>query len=211
LDPKFLAMLPFAVQESAGEREADAQVRQRLAEGRFEYVVLFESSGMYNGEDVPWLLSHLTGRLDASWGSRRLSVRDIEESLRLKYRKRALRLAASSIGSHVLSLLYLLLYGRYVSDTLSGARAVRATDASAIGVALTARHVNQHLLSRLLRRKAEMFEVPVHFYSLSPAQVRRTTIGDGLHAIGTILWQRLRRGRERPTESTALGPESAKA
>ena len=103
-------------------------------------MVLFESSGMYNGEDVPWLVSHLTGRLDAVWGSRRLSVRDIEESLRLKYRHRALLGAASAVGSHVLSLMYLALYGRYVVRHAvwrpSGARGRRvqylaAADASA--------------------------------------------------------------------------------
>jgi hypothetical protein len=76
---------------------------------------------MYNGEDVPWLISHLTGRLDAVWGSRRLSVRDIEESLRLKYRKRAHLALLSSIGSHTLSLLYLALYGA-MSPTRSPAR-----------------------------------------------------------------------------------------
>ena len=66
------------------------------------------------------------------WGSRRLSVRDIHESYRLRYRHRALLGAISYAGSHVLSLLYLALYGRYVSDTLSAARAVRVRDAVSI-------------------------------------------------------------------------------
>ena len=35
-----------------------------------------------------------------------------------------------------------------------------------------------------------MFEVPVHFYSLSPAQVRRTTFADGVQRRGTIVWRR---------------------
>jgi hypothetical protein len=156
-------------------------------------VLLFESSGMYSGEDIPWLLSHLTGRLDAVWGSRRLSVRDIEESYRLKYRKHGMLGAVSYAGSHALSLAYLLLYGRYVSDTLSAARAIRTADVLAAPVTLTHKDVNQYLLSDLLRRKAEMFEVPVHFYSLSPDQVRRTTIRDGVRAVGTILWRRLKR------------------
>lgn len=207
LDRAFLGTLPFDVRDWSKEQ---ADVQRLLAQGGFEYLVLFESSGMYNGEDVPWLISHLTGRLDAVWGSRRLSVRDIEESLRLKYRKRAVLALLSSVGSHALSLLYLLLYGRYVSDTLSGARAVRVVDAGALSVALTDRRVNQYLLSRLLGRKAEMFEVPVHFYSLSPAQVRRTTTIEGLGAIGTILWQRLRPARDRGARSAPLDEESAK-
>ncbi len=77
------------------------------------------------------LLSQLTtGRLDAVWGSRRLSVRDIEESYRFRYSASALAGTISYLGSHVLSLACLALYGRYISDTLSGVRAVRAVDVS---------------------------------------------------------------------------------
>ena len=193
LDRDFVSRLPYAVTEIAplAEPAEDRRLRQALVDGAFEYLVLFESSGMYNGEDVPWLVSHLVGgRLDAVWGSRRLSVRDIEESYRLKYRQRPLMGGVSRIGSHALSLAYLLLYGRYVSDTLSGARAVRAADALRVSVGLTHKQANQYLLSSLLRRKAEMFEVPVHFYSLSPAQVRRTTLADGISAVATIVSRR---------------------
>jgi 2-phospho-L-lactate transferase/gluconeogenesis factor (CofD/UPF0052 family) len=197
IDAAFLGTLPFPVRELPPlDVRGDARLRELLQGGRFEYVLLFESSGMYNGEDVPWLASHLTGRLDAVWGSRRLSVRDIEESYRLRYDAHALAGVVSYIGSHLLSLLYLGLYGRYVSDTLSGARALRVADACAIPSTLTHKRANQHLLTRLLRRKAEMFEVPVHFFAVSPAQVKRTTAFDGLQSIGTIIRGRLR--RERP-------------
>jgi hypothetical protein len=161
---------------------------------------------MYNGEDIPWLASHLTGRLDAVWGSRRLSVRDIEESLRVKYRHNAALRSISHAGSHVLSLIYLALYGRYVSDTLSGARAVRVDDACRVALPLTHKRANQELLSHLLRRKAEMYEVPVFFYAVSPHQVKRTTLVDGLLSIGSILWLRV---RACPAPLAAAAPATA--
>jgi hypothetical protein len=162
---------------------------------------------MYNGEDIATLASHLNlGRLDAVWGSRRLSVRDIQESYRLKYRHRTVLGAISYAGSHALSLLYLALYGRYVSDTLSAARAVRVADAVRIPVPLTHKMANQHLLSALLRREAEMFEVPVQFFSISPEQVRRTTPLDGLRAIGTALRARLRPVTAPLPAAPAIGP-----
>jgi hypothetical protein len=193
LDRGFVAALPCAVTEVASltDPSEDRRLRATLVEGGFEHLMIFESSGMYNGEDVPWLISHLLGgRLDAVWGSRRLSVRDIEESYRVKFRQHAVMGSVSRLGSHILSLAYLLLYGRYVSDTLSGARVVRVADAVQVPVGLTHKLANQHLLSSLLGRKAEMFEVPVHFYSLSPAKVRRTTFVDGVSAVGTIVWRR---------------------
>jgi hypothetical protein len=173
--------------------ERDAHFRAAIEQGGFDYVLLFESSGMYNGEDIVNLAAHLSlGRLDAVWGSRRLSVKDIHESYRVKYRHRAVLGAISYVGSHVLSLTYLALYGRYVSDTLSAARVVRAADALRLPVCLTDKLVNQHLLTVLLRRKAEMLEVPVQFFALSPTQVKRTSPLDGVRALATVLAGRLR-------------------
>ena len=195
LDSRLVSELGCAVHRLEGrEVERDAALRKALEQYAFDYLLLFESSGMYNGEDAANLASHLTsGRLDAIWGSRRLSVRDIQASYRLRYRHRALLGGVSYAGSHVLSLLYLALYGRYVSDTLSAARAVRVGDALRVPVPLTDKLANQHLLSLLLRRKAEMFEVPVQFFAISPDQVRRTSPWDGLRAIGAVLEGRVRR------------------
>jgi 2-phospho-L-lactate transferase/gluconeogenesis factor (CofD/UPF0052 family) len=189
LDEAFVARLPFAVRTVPHAGAFLEAVRA----GGFDYVGLFESSGMYRGEDLLALASHLTvGRLDAVWGSRRLSVRDIHESYRLRYKTNVLLGAISYAGSHVLSLAYLLLYGRYISDTLSAVRAVRASDAMEAGVDLTHKRANQHLLARLLRRRAEVLELPVQFVPISPEKVKRTSALDGLQALLTIIALRFR-------------------
>jgi 2-phospho-L-lactate transferase/gluconeogenesis factor (CofD/UPF0052 family) len=184
LDPAFVARLPFGVRTVADSAAFLDAVRAE----HYDYVGLFESSGMYRGEDLLALASHLTvGRLDAVWGSRRLSVRDIRESYRLRYQKNMLLGTISYLGSHVLSLAYLLLYGRYISDTLSAVRAVRAADALEAGVDLTHKRANQYLLARLLRRRAEVLELPVQFMPISPEKVKRTTAFDGLQSLLTIV------------------------
>jgi 2-phospho-L-lactate transferase/gluconeogenesis factor (CofD/UPF0052 family) len=195
LEPGLVRNLGFPVLRLQGsEAERDAALRRALQGGEADYVALFESSGMYNGEDLVTLASHLhPGRLDAVWGSRRLSVKDIHASYRLRYRHRALLGAISYAGSHLLSLFYLALYGRYVSDTLSGARVVRAGHARRVPGLLTDKLANQHLLSVLLRQKAEMLEAPVQFAAISPQQVRRTSPLEGLAALWTVLRGRIRR------------------
>ena len=205
LAPRFEASLPFAVRNlaTASAGDADERLRTVLAEEDFDYVALFESSGMYRADDLVGLLAQLPhGRLDAIWGSRRLSVRDIEASYRLRYRHNAGIGALSFVGSHLLSLAYLLLYGRYVSDTLSAVRVVRCADACGVTVPLTHRQVNHHLLTGLLRRKAELLELPVRFFPLSPDRVRRTTIWEGLQAFAFILWRRLRVALRAPRPAT---------
>jgi hypothetical protein len=184
LDPGFVASLPFRVRTLAPASRFEDAVRG----GDFNYIMLFESSGMYRGEDLAALASHLViRRLDAVWGSRRLSVRDIAESLRFRYEKAPLLGALSAVGSHVLSLACLILYGRYISDTLSGVRGIRAEDALSIDVPLTHKRANQHLLARLLRRRAEILEIPVQFFPLSPELVKRTSVLEGLGLLGGLV------------------------
>ena len=189
LDATFTANLPFAVTSLPGGDTTFASVARG---GGFDYVALFESSGMYRGEDLVALISQLAmGRFDAVWGSRRLSVKDIQESYRLRYRKNVLLGAISYVGSHALSLAYLFLYGRYISDTLSAVRAVRAADAFDPAIDLTDKRANHLLLSELLRRQAEILEIPVQFFPISPERVKRTSPLEGLHVLGTIVWRRL--------------------
>jgi 2-phospho-L-lactate transferase/gluconeogenesis factor (CofD/UPF0052 family) len=202
LEGSFAASLPFRLYalRPGGSPTAEQQFRRAVQEGAFDYVILFESSGMYRGEDVTGLAEHLTvGRLDAVWGSRRLSVRDIEASMRMRYRKDPVARAVSAVGSHVLSLACLLLYGRYISDTLSAVRAIRAEDALAIGVPMTHKRANQHLLARLLRRKAEILEIPVQFLPISPERVKRTSVLEGLQSLAALLLGRVRTPLSPPT------------
>lgn len=196
-DDGFAARLPFRLELLPSEQDAERRIRQAAADGTHDYLMLFESSGMYRGDDAAALIGYLeAGRLDAVWGSRRLSVRDIDVSYRQRRAESPLARGISRIGSHLLSLAYLGLYGRYVADTLSGVRAIRASQAAAVRVPLTHKQVNQHLLSALMRRRADLLEVPVQFLPLSPQRVRRTSAGEGLQALTTILRQRFVPGTE---------------
>ena len=164
-----------------------------LEDMNYDYFILFESSGMYKGDDIVNVASLLgQGRLDAVWGSRRLSVRDIHESYKLRYRHNILLGTFSYLGSHLLSLVYLMLYGRYISDTLSGIRAIRASYLRSASVDLNHKYINQHILSILMRDHAEIFETPIRFFPMSPEKVRRTTILDGLKSLFTIVSWRIR-------------------
>ena len=81
-------------------------------------------------------------------------MKDIEASYRLRYNHKGLTVGLMSyVGSHVLSAAYLVLFGRYVSDTLSGVRAVRATFLTGLPVAPDDKLTNQDPLSALLAEK----------------------------------------------------------
>ncbi len=191
LNEDVVRRLPFPI---VGLHDAHDGLAARVLDGSFEYVLLFESSGMYRGEEIVQVAAQLaSGRLDAVWGSRRLSVRDIQESYKLRYERRPLIGAVSYVGSHLLSLLYLLFYGRYISDTLSGARAVRARLIPA-DLDLDSAATNHRLLAAVLGRRGELIEIPVQFFPITPEKVRRTTVLDGLKSLAWIVRARIHNG-----------------
>ncbi len=148
---------------------------------------------MYRGEDVAAIVSPLlTGRLDAVWGSRRLSLKDIEASYRLRYKHNAVLGSMSYVGSHMLSAAYLVLFGRYISDTFSG---VRGGSSVVPDRSCRCRRTTNSRISiccrRFSREKADVLETPVQFLALSPERVRRTTPVEGLRSLALIAWQRI--------------------
>ena len=67
-----------------------------------------------------------------------------------------------------------------------------AEDALGIDIPLTHKRANQYLLARLLRRKAEILEIPVRFFPLSPERVKRTSVFEGIQSLGALMSGRLR-------------------
>jgi 2-phospho-L-lactate transferase/gluconeogenesis factor (CofD/UPF0052 family) len=190
LDCNFVRLLPFAVTNTCATRNSPQKgaVISIARSQSFDYLVLFDSSGMYRGEDIVNLAALLTNRrLDAIWGSRRLSTRDIHESYKMRYQHNTIVGAISYVGSHVLSLAYLLLYGRHIADSLSSIQAVRSAYLCSGDISLGDPCANHQILSVLLRNRAEIIESPVQFFPITPERVRRTKITDGLTALGVIL------------------------
>jgi len=202
LPSDFLGCLPFHVRNVWGRSAEAADIYDAKS---FDYVVLFESSGMYKGEDVILLVAQLmSGQLDAVWGSRRLSLTDIHHAYRMLHHSTPIRGAVSYLGSHLLSLACLFLYGRYVSDTLSGVRAIRTSILHKYNLDPKHPNVNFQMLAVLLRSGAEVIETPVRYFPISPQKVKRTSVGEGFTALSTLIRGRLT--RRQPSHTQAVDP-----
>jgi len=184
--------LCYVAPSTDGETNNQQLVAKAVASDH-DFVCMFESSGMYFGSDIVALVANLNQeKVDAVWGSRRLSLTDIHQSYRYRYRSHLLKGSVSYIGSHVLSLAYLVCYGRYISDTLSGLKLVKTEHLDRSSDWIDDPSANQYLLARLLRSDGRSFEVPVDFLPMSPDQVSRTGAMDGIRALRVIVMQRIR-------------------
>ena len=188
-------VLPFAIRHinATNELEADNALLRTSVSENFDYLCLMECSGMYHGSDAMHLMSSLQGKqISSIWGSRRLSVSDVQASYQFRYQKHWLLGFMSRIGSHALSLMYLILYGHFISDTLSGLRLVKTDVFKQLNLSAENESFNQLILCKLLREKGMVFEMPVGFLPISPDKVKRTSVLQGLKNIGVILTQRFK-------------------
>ena len=112
-------------------------------------------------------------------------------SYKFRYHHHILLGVVSYIGSYLLSFSYLMLYGRYISDTLCGLRVMRREFLVRNKTQLEQNSFNQHLLGDLLNNQGRVFEVPVDFLPMSPDKVRRTGVVEGLKAFWVIVTQRI--------------------
>ena len=88
-------------------------------------------------------------------------------------------------------------------------RAIRAADALDPSIDLTSKSANHRLLASLLRRKAEILELPVRFVPLSPERVTRTSGWDGLHALWILLERRFSQPRQGASREQYAGDAAA--
>ena len=185
--------LPFKVSHINIKSRAsvNSTLLNRAIENKHDYICLMECSGMYHGYDVVSLLSNLNQKnIDAVWGSRRLSVSDVQASYKFRYHRHPVLGFISYLGSHLLSLMYLCFYGHFISDTLSGVRVVRAKYIKDKDIEHAS--FNQYLLCDLLQAKGKVFEIPVDFLPMSPDKVERTSVMQGLQNFAVILLQRIK-------------------
>ena len=93
---------------------------------------------------------------------------------------------------------------------LSVVLAIRAVDVFDPRVDLGHKNADHVVLSRLLRRKAEILEIPVRFVPLAPDRVKRTSAVEGMRALATLVTHRF---TARPAEAPArpYAAESATA
>jgi len=92
---------------------------------------------------------------------------------------------------------------------LSGARALRTSYLSRPGVNLEHKLANQYLLSALLSDKADLLEIPVRFFPISPERVKRTSIAEGLRSLIVIAGQRLKRRHTAASPTFGRAPQAS--
>jgi hypothetical protein len=128
----------------------------------------------------------LSGRFEAVFGTRNLAI-DLKSHLKAVYQESAGLSLASRYGGMLISILTLLLYDRYVTDTLTSVKAFDAGALRNLKLKSSGVDLDMEIVAKLARQRRFILEVPIQFKARTRAQGKKMTVADGFRALFALL------------------------
>jgi len=159
-------------------------LRRGIQQARGGQILFYPSDAEYNPEDIPGILTQLlSGRFEAVFGTRNLVIRDLKSHLKSVYGESAGLSLLSRYGGMLISILTLLLYNRYITDTLTGLKAFDATVLRKLELKSSGVDLEMEIVAKLSRQQRFILEVPIQFKARTRAQGKKMNVADGLRAL----------------------------
>ncbi len=151
-------------------------------------ILFYPSDAEYSVEDVPGILSQLlSGKFEAVFGTRNLVTTNLQSHLKSIYGESTGLLAVSRYGGMLISILTLVLYDRYVTDTLTSLKAFDAGVLRSLELKSAGVDLEMEIVAKLSRKQRFILEVPIQFKARTRAQGKKMRISDGLGALFALL------------------------
>jgi len=167
-------------------------VRRGILEATGDYVLVQDADLEYNPSDYLVILAALASGADSVYGSRTLG----------QFRKNGWSLTPGRhpnqglgpwLAGALLSVWTLLLYGRWISDTLTAYKLYPAGFIKSLKLETSGFETDHEITARLIRAGCKIEEVPIAYHPRSAEEGKKIKATDGLIAVWTLLRFRFKR------------------
>jgi glycosyltransferase involved in cell wall biosynthesis len=156
-------------------RGKGAALRTALAEARGSYVTIMDADLEYTPADLPALLAPLrNGDAEAVFGTRGFQAHSAYSFWYV-------------IGNRVVTFAANLIYNSWVSDIMTGQKAMRTDLFRALALREGGFAIEAEITARLLGRGIRIYEVPIVYKARSREEGKKLTALDGLRVIRTLV------------------------
>jgi 2-phospho-L-lactate transferase/gluconeogenesis factor (CofD/UPF0052 family)/glycosyltransferase involved in cell wall biosynthesis/molybdopterin-guanine dinucleotide biosynthesis protein A len=181
-------------------------LRIGLAKAKGDIVVFFPSDGEYVAEDIRRVIQPLVNQeFPVVFGSRAFRTNDLSGTLKRVYGRKGLVYFISKYGGMLLSVLTLLLYGRFISDPFTSLKGFNARIFRDMRFRLIGVDFDMELIAKLARAEYVILEVPVSYKARTVEEGKKITVWDGM----ACLWALVRFSLEKKPKLT--GTQYAKS
>jgi dolichol-phosphate mannosyltransferase len=165
-----------------------AAIARGIKEARGDYILVQDADLEYNPNDIRHLL-HAVFELgfNVVYGSRGLRKGTILPRLKKTYEERPRMYFSSWIAGHLINFWAFMLYGKYLTDTLTGYKLFRADLVKSLKIKTTGFETDHELTAKMIKKGENIYEVPVTYMPRTRAEGKKINWKDGFKAIWTLL------------------------
>ena len=165
-------------------------VQRGIRESTGDFILVQDADLEYDPADYLPMLDALA-TADVVYGSRVLGEFR-RRGWNLTPGKHAEQGVGPGLAGVILSCWTLLLYGRWISDTLTAYKLYPAARLKAMKLETSGFETDHEITARLIRQRQRIIEVPIHYHPRSRAEGKKIKPRDGWIAIRTLLTFRFR-------------------
>jgi dolichol-phosphate hexosyltransferase len=156
-------------------RGKGAALRTGLEAASGEFTTVMDADLEYEPRDIPLLLEALrSGKSEAVFGTRAFKS---HSAFSFWY----------VVGNRAVTLIANLLYNSWVSDLMTGQKALRTELFRSLDLRERGFAVEAEITARLLRRGIRVYEVPIEYVARSREEGKKLTALDGLRVLRTLV------------------------
>jgi glycosyltransferase involved in cell wall biosynthesis len=161
-------------------------VQRGIREASGDYILIQDADLEYNPSDYLELISGLRNA-DVVYGSRILGQRKRQKGFTLFPGKHPEQSAGPWLAGWVLSLWTWLMYGRWITDTLTAYKLYPAQAVKRMKLRTSGFETDHEITAKLIRMRLRITEVPIAYTPRSREEGKKIKASDGVIAIWTLL------------------------
>jgi 2-phospho-L-lactate transferase/gluconeogenesis factor (CofD/UPF0052 family) len=174
-----------------------AALRLGIDQARGSIIAFFPGDDEYDPRDLYQLVAAITRTsFRAVFGSRVAKCIALSAVLKRIYQRNWFIYAASKYGGMLLSISTLLLYNRYITDTLTSVKAFDSAVLRSLCLESNGRELDTEIVAKLCRRREYLLELPVDYRPRTRAEGKKITLLDGIRSVAALFKYRRTTGPE---------------
>jgi len=168
-----------------------AALRFGIEKAHGDLIVFFPADLEYLEADLyNVVFSMVRNGFKAVFGTRAVKCTNLGAQLKTVYDGRYLPYMVSKYGGILLSTTTLLLYNRYVTDTLTSIKGFDAKFLRSLDLKSNGMDLDSEIVAKVCRRREYILEVPVEYTARTKSQGKKSSTLQGLKALWALLYWR---------------------